>query len=492
MRRNIVFTAILTAFISCFAQDISDFEAFRKGLIDDYQKTRADIYRRFDNMRDSLNAEYASFLRNAWGRYKENSAVPRPKDEPPLPPIPYQDDESVQPVDVKPREMPLPQPLPQPLPIEPIKETPLSSDRRTDVPFYGITESVRVPDRLEITLNSNSNQEISRAWEKLNACRLDNTIYDCLRVRDSRRLGDWAYLQFLNRLADRVCGDGDAATLLTAYLFANSGYQMRLAISGDELVLLFGSHHQIYDKSYYVVDGTTYYPLKDVRGSIIISPAKFAGEKPISLIMESVPLLGNSLSSGRKISSKKYPEMEAAAHVMTDLIEFYDTYPSSAYGGNLLTRWATYASTPLSDEAQRSLYPALRNALAGCTPLEEVNRLLNWVQTGFVYEYDEKVWGHDRAFFPEETLYYPFSDCEDRAILFSRLVRDLLGLDVALVYYPGHLATAVMLGDDASGDAMIIDGRRFLVCDPTYSGAPAGKQMSVVDGSKAQAILLTK
>ena len=89
------------------------------------------------------------------------------------------------------------------------------------------------------------------------------------------------------------------------------------------------------------------------------------------------------------------------------------------------------------------LYTPLREQLAGLDKKEAAERLLNFVQTAFVYEYDEKVWGHDRAFFAEETLFYPYCDCEDRSILFSRLVRDLLGLDAVLVYYPGHLATAV-------------------------------------------------
>ena len=118
--------------------------------------------------------------------------------------------------------------------------------------------------------------------------------------------------------------------------------------------------------------------------------------------------------------------------------------------------------------------------------------LLNWVQTGFVYEYDDKVWGHDRAFFAEETLYYPYCDCEDRSILYSRLIRDLLNLDVALIYYPGHLATAVCFDQDVQGDAMIINGRKFIVCDPTYIGAPVGAQMPDLEYDKAQAIVLNK
>ena len=117
--------------------------------------------------------------------------------------------------------------------------------------------------------------------------------------------------------------------------------------------------------------------------------------------------------------------------------------------------------------------------------------LLNFVQTSLTYEYDDKVWGGDRAFFPEETLHYPYADCEDRAILFTRLVRDLLQLRAALVYYPGHLAAAVRVTDPAiRGDYLSIGGERYLVCDPTFINAPIGRTMPGMDNSTAQAIPL--
>lgn len=113
------------------------------------------------------------------------------------------------------------------------------------------------------------------------------------------------------------------------------------------------------------------------------------------------------------------------------------------------------------------------------------------MQTAFVYEYDDKVWGGDRAFFPEETLYYPYCDCEDRSILFTRLVRDLLGLKCILVYYPGHLAAAVCFTDSVSGDYIMLDGDRFTICDPTYIGAPVGLTMPDMDNQRAKVILLS-
>ena len=144
----------------------------------------------------------------------------------------------------------------------------------------------------------------------------------------------------------------------------------------------------------------------------------------------------------------------------------------------------------MSEEAAGTLYPSLRAAIDGKPQREAVGRLLDFVQTAFTYEYDDKVWGGDRAFFAEETLYYPYCDCEDRSILFSRLVRDLVGLDVVLVYYPNHLATAVRFTDDVAGDHIMLRDEKYVVCDPTYIGAPVGATMPGMDNSTVKVIML--
>ena len=182
--------------------------------------------------------------------------------------------------------------------------------------------------------------------------------------------------------------------------------------------------------------------------------------------------------------------MKATTSVNRNLIDFYDGYPSSEIGGNLMTRWATYANTPLSPVVQQQFYPALKEQLQGLSAYEAVSRLLNLVQTSLVYEYDDKVWGHDRAFFPEESLFYPYADCEDRSSLFTRLVRDLVGLKTVLIYYPGHLAAAVEFPEPVDGDYLTVDGRRFTICDPTYINAPVGRTMPSMNNSAAKAIVL--
>ena len=120
------------------------------------------------------------------------------------------------------------------------------------------------------------------------------------------------------------------------------------------------------------------------------------------------------------------------------------------------------------------------------------NMLLNYVQTGLKYEYDDNVWGRDRAFFAEETLYYPYCDCEDRAILYSRLIRDLLNLNVVLVYYPGHICAAVNFTDGVHGDYLSLDGKTYTITDPTYIGAPVGATMPGMENKTAKVILLKR
>lgn len=134
------------------------------------------------------------------------------------------------------------------------------------------------------------------------------------------------------------------------------------------------------------------------------------------------------------------------------------------------------------------MYPALKAAVAGKDKSVAAGMLLNFVQTAFAYRTDDEQFGYERPLFPDETLYYPYSDCEDRAILYTVLVRELLGLDVVLLHYPNHLATAVALGNDVPGDYLTLDGRKYLVCDPTYINAGIGEAMSQYKQTKAEVI----
>ena len=167
-------------------------------------------------------------------------------------------------------------------------------------------------------------------------------------------------------------------------------------------------------------------------------------------------------------------------------------------------QWETYANTPLSDEVKSQLYPQLRKYILNYGQQAAVNVLLDWVQTSCKYTSRAKrktsTAKIDRPFYPEEMLYYLNGDSEDFAILFSRIVRDLMGLDVALVNYNAkvdgktfsHMATAVCFTDDVEGEAVTIGEQRYVIADPAYQGAPVGRTHPHCDNSTATIIPLKR
>lgn len=447
----------------------------------------------YSSFRDECNRKYARLLLTAWDWYAGKAPLPVPKEDNHIPPRPYQEGDKDAPIEINPTEIDPIETEPRPAPITPIEERPTSDDKFHSFNFYGNDCKIRLPEAARLNMTDCSPKSISNAWEILCDVGLNNAIRDCLEARSRYNLCDWAYLMFLDEMSKAYCDNENDATMLMAFLYCQSGYQMRLAVDRQKLIMLYGSKHLIFDKGHYSIDTLNFYPYGPTTpNSISICDASFEGETPMSLLIPSEQLLGGGLSKTRTIQSERYGDLKVASSVPENLLLFYSKYPTSALGWNPLTRWAMYANTPLAQETKDLIYPALKNSIDGLSAEEAANRLLNWVQTGFTYELDDKIWGRDRAFFAEESLYYPYCDCEDRSILFSRLVRDLLGLETALIYYPGHLATAVCFNDEVKGDSMLINGRCFTVCDPTYIGAPVGAQMPGLAHDKAKAIILAK
>lgn len=469
--------------ISCAQTDdfTAQYDAFK-------QQTRRD----YGDFRNQCNAKYAEFLKQVWSEYKVLPAIPRPKDET-IPPTDFPKDKENSPI--KNNEVSIDGVIisvtpPQPTPIAPIQENKETEEKSFTFYYMNTPCQVRLPQDLHLHLSNNSNEAIAQAWNILAGDKMNNTIRDFLLLRLKMQLCDWAYLNIIDAFAKASYGNSNEATLLSAFIYCQSGYQMRLARTGNRLCMLYGSKHCIYEKEHFVIDDTNYYTLDQDVATLEICNFAFPQEQPLSLYISQSPLLANKSSEKRILKASFNTDMHTSVEVNMNLIRFYEKYPTSQLGEDFMTRWAMYAETPMANDIKTHLYPSLRDMLEGLTDLEAANKLLNWVQTAFVYEYDDKVWGHDRAFFAEETLYYPYCDCEDRAILFTRLVRDLLGLKCALVYYPGHLASAINFGGGAKGDFLLIDGIQFTICDPTYIGAPVGRTMPQLDNRSATVILL--
>ena len=137
-----------------------------------------------------------------------------------------------------------------------------------------------------------------------------------------------------------------------------------------------------------------------------------------------------------------------------------------------------YARSSIDAKLRKEILTQIGTQIKGLSQKDAANRLIHFVQYAFDYATDGEQHGYEKAYFIEENFYYPKNDCEDRAIFYAYLVRNLLGLDVHLVEYPGHECTAVSFTDPSIiGDNYIYEGKRFTICDPTYIGAHIGMCM---------------
>ena len=382
---------------------------------------------------------------------------------------------------------------PQPKPQNPIVENKVSM-ATSDFDFYGTPMKVRWGNAEKFKLNGTSKKDISDAFLELTDKGYTNLVHDCLELRKEYKLCDWAYYKMLQNIAEKACGKGtNEAIFLQGVLLNQSGYQIRFALEDNtKLHIMSRMDGFPYDRGYLTADGKLFFLMDGCKAkNLTVCDAAYPGEQMMSLGIAEQPEFKKNLSDKRTVISR-FVNVSADLQMNKNLMDFYTDYPTSYDGKDMMTRWAYYANTPVTAEVKDKVYPQLKQQIGNAPKLMAANMLLNWVQMGLTYAYDEKVWGHDRAFFAEESLFYPFCDCEDRSILFSHLIRDLLDLDVVLVYYPGHLYTAVCFNEDVTGDYIMVNGRKFTVADPTYYNANVGKTMSKMDNSKAKVILLKR
>ena len=502
----------------------------------EYKTLRNEQREKYEAYRRQLNAEYAKHMRQAWTEYKPCPPKPvPPRLEPPKPvvkepgvdtnpivkPIPMvvpkvepKEDPEVEPIvepedsiaeepaeipvtepEVEPTEpmeepepevepvilpfdevVPLTEPAPPVEPVVPLPEVEpvVPSAPGHEFDYYGTACKVSLEASHRYALSGVGESAVADVWQVLSDEKYLPVLAQCADYRTKLNLCDWGYVRFLQEMTESFfpSSQHNEAVLMQAYLLVQSGYKVRMARTGDRLVLLLPIEHEVYNYSYLMVDGIPYYVIDQQKAgqSFYLYDRAFAKEASVSLYMPSAPSLqtASSKTTKRTLTSRK--QVEVTIETDKNLIDFYNDYPISA-------QWGYYAYASLSPKTKSRLYPALEAYLTGLDEAARANLLLNFVQTAFDYKIDQEQFGYERPLFGEESLYYPYCDCEDRSILYSILVRDLLGLDVVLLHFPEHLATAVRFNEEVAGDRIMLDGKPYVVCDPTYIGANIGETM---------------
>lgn len=510
---------VLVLVVVCMG--ISPTMAQNNSFRDEFDKFKKNARKEYREFRDSAYAQYLDFVRKAWKEYKGEPAREVPKEEKVVPVLSndadvetaswfsnlFKKNKGLTPkngklktVEGKGEAIAYQQVMPpepvheQPKPIFDIVENKVQPNDYLSFRLFGTEYRVRIGDNCRPNLKGLGSNEVADAMKAFTKPQYDNLLCDCLKERATHSLSDWAYYQMLQKLTDQFYGKySNDGALVMAFLFSHSGYKVRMAHDDAHLYVLVASRHYIYNMDHINVDGESFYLLDGRKLSVIyLCDAHFKKEGAMSLQMSAQQQFAANPTPKRTITSRKNGGFTFTVTSNKNYMDFYGVYPRSTIGDNFMTQWVMYAETPLEKGIRDQLYPQMREKLKGLSQYEAVQQLLWWIQTGLEYGYDDEVWGGDRPFFGEESLFYPYCDCEDRAILLSHLVRELVGLDVALVYYPGHLAAAVAFTEEVNGNYYLHDGRKFTVCDPTIIPGRVGEVMETYADTQATLMLLRR
>jgi len=483
------FSLVLLLLACCPSAKAQSLEEFKRQAQQEYSAFKKQAVEEYNNFRDKANAEYAEFMGKKWEPFKKEAPIAKPVlPEPPVapvaPPLPRDDKREAVRLPLK-EVIPIEVPIVQPKPVEPIPvPATVPVYDAFEFMFYGTRCGVGLDSRLKFHLDAADEQHVAAAWEKLSKESYNRLINECLELRQQLNLCGWGYYAMLKAMSETFLGKGDEAVLLQMFILTQSGYKVRIARCDNSLCLLMPSDYTIFSKSFLTIDNEKYYIFSNDTHSksFHVFNRSFPGEQLLSIRMDGVPNLEADPERERTLVSKRYPELKVNAPLDKNLTAFYNDYP-------LNDNWTLYSLTSLSQPAKDAIYPVLEKSIEGKSKTEAANMLINFVQTAFDYKTDQEQFGYERPLFGDETLYYPYSDCEDRSILYSILTRDLLGLDVVFLYYPGeHLATAIHFDEDVKGDYLMVDGVKYLVCDPTYIGAEIGRAMPNLKSSEIRVV----
>ncbi len=495
MHKNVSMTilAISLALPSPLLLANSEFEDWLNREIDAYESYQGKLDRQFINQ-----------LNKSWKEYRL-STIPKSIKEPkptifptaPLPKIVVRspDDEPVKKVKIvsstlsPPKEVVRPTPRPT-TSVIPQKQQ-LKKKFKTD--FYGdmLSFSYDPAAIKRFRIGKIDKKSISRYWNSISKTNHPELIKEIKHYKKQLILNDWGTIRLVSRIAETLYPSRRNEQRLFIWFTLNKlELNARVGFNDQGVHLMIAANSILYGKPYYTYNNVKFYVIHSQGGeksrpSLYSYDAKFPGEtSSIKLSLTELPNIKNRIQSKKLGFNFNGKEYDFSVDYNDNLSKFFNDYP--------LTEFSVYFSSPISNELNSTLLENISESIKEMSETDALNFILRFVQTAFRYKTDEEQFGEEKYFFAEELFIHKYSDCEDRSVLFSYLVRKLLGKEMVALKYPGHLATAIHISEEAKGEFVKYRGKKYTIADPTYENASIGMVMPRFKNSSPEVIPLTK
>lgn len=354
-----------------------------------------------------------------------------------------------------------------------------------EFPYYGQTLTATAIDAIKV--KSVRDHDVARAWREYQQRDAESVLSFLRGISDQLGLNDWFVFQLVRSYVDGLLVDATPIdrVLLEHYLLVKLNYDVRLARTERQLILMVPFDQEVYEHEFIRVGGKDYYLFfddleADRNEKSVIYPCdpskKDIGKGRIfSLSFDDKPL--TLPSAGNRLCDFDDGMIRLSCEVSPCLMKMLNDYP--------LMDLRFYAVSVVLPQFRAAIEDQLRPQLEGMSQCDAADVLLHFVQSVFGYQDDLDQFGRDKVNFVEENFYYDNNDCDDRSVLFAYLVNSLLGLDVQFVQYPGHDCTGVRFTECSTmGNGYYIGDDYYLICDPSYVGATIGRCMPMFSSTK--------
>ncbi len=326
---------------------------------------------------------------------------------------------------------------------------------------------------------------VTQFFSLLAGSHIEKLLKEIRETKKQLALNDWGVYELITKLSKQYYTGLDEAKLLTWFLFNKLGYDVKIGLASKHIVLMFYSKKSIYNTPFYRFGAKKFYVLdeyakKTKRRVYTYKKSYPNATKAFDLAMPTLPILAKNIKTKQLTFTENGETFKYLFRFNQNLIDFMKTYPQADY--------ASYFHTPLENETYNDIAKNLKKFIDGKKMSVALNFVLHFVQKSFQYQVDEKQFGREKVMFPQETLYYAKSDCEDRATLFAYLVKKLFHLRVVGVRYKDHMTTALYV--PLNGDSIKKGSRKYIIADPTYVNANIGLSMQKYKNVTPEQIIL--
>ncbi len=354
------------------------------------------------------------------------------------------------------------------------------NESKVNVDYYGANLLFQYAKSVKVTMSGRTdNKSISKFWEEISQKNYKDLITQLDYYKKNMNLNDWGYALLINDIGTKLYGnDRNSKHLFIWFVLNKSGYRTKIGFVDQKVVLFMPMKYKVFGISYFTSSDTKerlyVVDFDNLTGQLDGSIYSYDGDYPdakklMDMNIYQAPKIAESEQS--RTISFRYKGVEYNVPVKYNLntIKFYEYYPYSSLD--------IYFNSSVSSDTKESLLNSLKPLIEGKNEADAVNILLRFVQIGFEYQTDDQQFGREKPFFPEESIYYRYNDCEDRSVLFTFIVKNLLNLKVVGLDYPGHVSAAVKFNVDVPGDFIMYNNQKYIVCDPTYINAYIGMAM---------------